>query len=176
MKMTARSIKDITFQWYPFDSRKLFDFNQNYSRNVNFNSPDRSNSLMHVNKILADSYKDRFKEELNRAMAVCWEQIFAKTEKNPDKILGLMGRSITKEGQLLVQRLCDMESGLYQAIQKIAEKVLREVKGYYSKRSMMDVVVDVFYSKESFVNRVYSLIVKQSTLQPRTLNHILKNY
>lgn len=174
--MTTRSIRDIQIQYYPFDLRKLLDFNQKYYRNVNFLSPDHNNSLVCVNKVLAESYKDRFKEDMNKAMTVCWEQVFVKTEKNIDKILAHMGRANTKENLSLIKRMTEREDELYYSIQKIADKYLREVKGYYKRTGFMDHVVDYFSKAESFYTRVYALIVQKSMLEVKIRSFSVKTY
>lgn len=92
LKMTTRSVRDIKVQWHPFNTKALLDFNTEYYRGVNFLTPDHNNSMVFVNKVLAESYKARFQDELNKSMTICWDNVFGKTCLNPDKVVALMGR------------------------------------------------------------------------------------
>jgi hypothetical protein len=111
--MITRSVKNISIREFPFDVSKLTKFDQSYSKKVDLRGPDHNNFMVHINKILAESYKERFRDELSKIMHICWDQVFTKTQKSEEKILTMIGKPMTKENSQFILKIANLETDLY---------------------------------------------------------------
>lgn len=179
MKMSARSVKDITINEFAFDLSKIIEFSKHYYQNVDFSSPDHNNSLTHLNKDLRNPSQERERKEQNRIIVTCWTSVFCHLEKNPEKILKMIGRIATKEDIHLVLSLCERQSKLVADIGRLLEKTQREIKESIKRKGIWKALKDFVSGQQSIVNRVYYLFVQQCELLPdkkffklKTLNSI----
>lgn len=79
MRMVNRSATNISMKNLSCDMRKLTQLDSKYASKIDLKSPKHNTFLVYTNKILADTYKERFKNDMDRIILECWRQIFAKS-------------------------------------------------------------------------------------------------
>jgi hypothetical protein len=78
LKMIDRSVQNIEMKQYPCDVRKIVKFDNLYLDKINLKSSSHNNFINYTNKVFADMYKERYKNDLNRIIKDCWKMVFVK--------------------------------------------------------------------------------------------------